>query len=456
MTEINVLSLFDGVSCGQIALDRLNVNVASYYASELDKNPIKVATHNFPNTIHLGDVRGVNAKELPRIDVLLGGSPCTDLSVAGKQKGMSTTTEVDVNTLEQYLELKADGYEFEGESFLFWEYVRILTELRKANPDIKFLLENTAMNKKWKKVISDALGIAPITINSRLVSAQNRVRLYWANIKTESFGLFGEPYCAIPQPNDKGLHIRDILEKGPVSEKYYIKNPKFGFNAMSIDTKARTMRVGGKTSQSDKHNHDLISIPADFVKIDKKGNPKKDQAKASCFTAGAHSGGNHSDMDLILENPIVHSLQPRNGKGLGGKGHLQKNDGKSYCVDTGNGQAIEFPTVVAQRGRNPNNTSDRTAGSPTVQMYEPNTSGGSNCLTTVNKDNLLAETPSRIRRFTPVEVCRLQTISDTYFYDADGKQVVSDSAIYKACGNGWTIDVITHILSFANLPIKTT
>lgn len=443
---INVLSLFDGLSCGQIALERLGVDVSGYYASELDKNPIKVSTYNYPNMIHLGDVRGVNAQELPKITLLMGGSPCTDLSVAGKLRGMSTTTKADVKTLDQYLQLKLDGYEFAGQSFLFWEYIRLL---RETEPKY-FLLENVDMSMKWKKVISDALGIAPISINSKLLSAQQRSRLYWTNIKTESFGLFSDPYCSIPQPIDKNLYLKDILEKGLVDEKYYIKNPKFGFKAMSSDEKARTQRVGGGRTQSDKHNFDLVEA-VDFVKIDKKGNVKANQEKASCFTAGAHSGGNHSDMDLIREvrqmntsteshgqqpfqqnrvydinaiapamlayksdtliqeNPIVHSLQPRNGKGIGGKGHLQKNDGKSYCVDTTSGQAIELDE---------------------------------------------AEAPSRIRRLTPVEACRLQTIPDGYFYDKDGKQLVSDSSIYKMVGNGWTVDVIAHILSFANLPLK--
>lgn len=422
--EFNVLSLFDGCSGGQQALDRINKRVDTYYASEIDKYAITVTMANYPNTIQLGSVTEVDVSKLKPISLLIGGSPCQSFSFAGKRKGMSTKDNIEILTLEHYLELKEQNFEFEGQSYLFWEYIRILTDIRKYNPDVKFLLENVMMGEKWQKILTRAIGINPIEINSALVSAQNRRRLYWTNIGAERDGLFGDLKCMIPQPKDRGILLKDILEP-EVDEKYYIKNPKFGFSGLDIQGKGNTLRVGGQGSQTDKHNYDII-------KIDVKGNIKNNQDKASCFTAGAHSGGNHSDMDLIQ--------------------------------------------IVAMRGRNPENTSDRAKGCPTKQMLEAREDGKTNCITTVQKDNLVysyrQDTPikedsdkyqtlrhnpgvktrgvglqlntSRIRRLTPLECERLQTMTDSYTAH------VSDSQRYKMIGNGWTISVISFIFSYLN------
>jgi DNA (cytosine-5)-methyltransferase 3A len=202
---MNILSLFDGMSCGQLALNRANVHYDKYYASEIEKNSIKVTQHNFPNTIQLGDVSKVNGKDLDKIDLIMGGSPCQSFSFAGKMKGMATKDEKEILSLESYLSLKEAGFEFEGQSYLFWEYVRLLKE---TNPTY-FLLENVMMKDYWKKVISDTLGVEPIMINSNLVSAQDRKRLYWTNIPN------------VGQPDDLGLHLRDIMEES-VADKYNI------------------------------------------------------------------------------------------------------------------------------------------------------------------------------------------------------------------------------------------
>lgn len=393
--EFNVLSLFDGCSGGQQALERINKKVNTYYASEIDKYAITVTMANYTNTIQLGSVTEVDVSKLKPIHLLCGGSPCQSFSFAGKRKGMSTKDNIEILTLEHYLELKAQKFEFEGQSYLFWEYIRILTDIRKYNPDVKFLLENVMMGEKWQKILTRAIGINPIEINSALVSAQNRRRLYWTNIGSEQDGLFGDLKCMIPQPKDKGILLKDILEL-EVDEKYYIKN---------ID---KLLRL--------------------------KDNVIDTNGKSHCFTAGGHSGGNHSDMDLIQ--------------------------------------------IVAMRGRNPDNTSDRTKGCPTKQMLEAREDGKTNCITTVQKDNLVmlndrqianyksnedkANTflstswkgsqangmtlvgSSRIRRLTPLECERLQTMKDGYTAH------VSDSQRYKMIGNGWTTEVIAHIFSYLN------
>ena len=172
MEKINVLSLFDGMSCGQIALNRAGIEYDNYYASEIDKHAIKETMVNYPNTIQVGDVTKITASDLPKIDLLFGGSPCQSFSNAGKGEG------------------------FDGKSGLFWEYVRVLKDVQPKY----FLLENVKMKQEWEDIISDALGVQPIEINSTLVSAQNRVRLYWTNIPN------------VQQPEDRNIRLIDILE----------------------------------------------------------------------------------------------------------------------------------------------------------------------------------------------------------------------------------------------------
>lgn len=171
--RLNVLSLFDGVSCGRVALERANIEVNNYYSSEIDKYAIQIAKKNYPGIIHIGNVVDVKASDLPKIDLLIGGSPCQGFSFAGKQLN------------------------FEDErSKLFFEFVRLLEECKPKY----FLLENVKMKKEYQDIISSYLGVEPIKINSALVSAQNRERLYWTNIPN------------VEQPEDKGILLKDILE----------------------------------------------------------------------------------------------------------------------------------------------------------------------------------------------------------------------------------------------------
>jgi DNA (cytosine-5)-methyltransferase 3A len=171
---MNILSLFDGMSCGQIALERVGIKVDNYFASEIDKHAIKVTQTNYLNTIQLGDITKINGKDLPKIDLLIGGSPCVSFSCSGKQKGFN-----------------------DDRGKLFFEYVRLLKE---CNPRY-FIFENVAsMKREYRDIITEHLGVNPIEINSSLVSAQNRRRLYWVNIQ------------GIQQPEDKKINLIDILE----------------------------------------------------------------------------------------------------------------------------------------------------------------------------------------------------------------------------------------------------
>ena len=188
MDGINVLSLFDGLSCGRIALERAGIKVDNYFASEIKPHAIKVTQHNYPNTIQLGSVLDVKASDLPKIDLLIGGSPCQDFSSANKEK----------------LGLKGE------KSGLFYEYLRLLKE---CNPKY-FLLENVAMDDYSYQAISDMVGTYPTNINSELVSGQLRQRSYWTNIGPEYLDLFGNRYSMIPQPKNKGIIFQSILESG--------------------------------------------------------------------------------------------------------------------------------------------------------------------------------------------------------------------------------------------------
>lgn len=197
-----VLSLYDGMSCGQLALQRAGIKVDYYLASEVDKAAITVATKNWPDMVHLGDVREIEGDTIVSPFILMGGSPCQSFSFAGKKVGMTTELGEEVTTLERYLELKAEGFKFSGQSYLFWEYVRILKETKPRY----FLLENVRMAKKWERVISETMGVDPVGINSALVSAQNRKRLYWTNI------------TGVSQPEDRGVMLEDVLHVSPAQE----------------------------------------------------------------------------------------------------------------------------------------------------------------------------------------------------------------------------------------------
>jgi DNA (cytosine-5)-methyltransferase 3A len=334
---MNVLSLFDGMSCGQLALKRSGIHHDFYFASEVDKHAVKAASRYFPNTIHIGDVRELDMFRFlqlvgPPIDLLIGGSPCQNFSFSGKRTGMVTNTKEEITTLEKYLELKLEGFEFVGQSYLFWEYVRVLRDLQRINPDIKFLLENVVMGKKWEKVITDTLGVEPILIDSALVSAQQRKRLYWTNIE------------GVTQPEDRNVKLQDILDTD------------------STDNPA--------------------AIRGRYIN------------KATIVGRRINKDGHREDYNKKV--PIVQCLEVR-----------KTNRDKS------------------------------------------------NCLTTVQKDNVLTPLPIGrhidvygrelpYRNYTLTELCRLQTVPEDYFNHG----VTSENQARKMLGNGWTIDVIAHILSF--------
>jgi DNA (cytosine-5)-methyltransferase 3A len=298
---MNVLSLFDGMSCGRIALERAGIPVKAYYSSEIDKHAIKVSESNYPEIIRIGNVVNVVAADLPQIDLLIGGSPCQGFSSSGLQLNFE-----------------------DPRSKLFFEFVRLMKECKPKY----FLLENVGMKKEWQDVISDKLGVLPIEINSSLLSAQNRVRLYWTNIPN------------IERPENKNINLVDILD----------------------------------------------------------------------------------DIEVISPAAI-------------------------------RGRYLNKATILGRRLNERGVRDDCNKSIPITQCLEVRESNRnkSNCLTTVAKDNVLTSMPigrhpdafgRRLpyRHYTRRECERLQTVPEGY------TDSVSDNQAKRMLGNGWTVDVIAHIL----------
>lgn len=382
---MNVLSLFDGMSCGRITLSELGIPVEKYYASEVDKFAIKATMQNFPDTIQLGDVRELEVSRLDKIDLIIGGSPCTNLSMSGKRKGLSTKEGMEVLDLQTYLELKENGFEFEGQSYLFWEYIRIYHELIKRGDNPKFFLENVEMGKKWESVFNETMGRKGIHINSALVSAQNRRRIYWTDIHDD-----------IPQPEDRGILLRDILEE-EVDEKYFLSRKMIDW--LNIHKKKRNVEIR------------LLD----------------DDDKSHCLTVSGQVKGNLSTdyICVAMRGREASCLTPK-------RTEYGKQIRKEYEAG-----------LVKEHRKN-------------IQQLEPRTDSKTNCLTTVQKDNLIIvsekETSNnsynqiygaKIRRLTPTECARLQTIPEWYIWDG-----ISDTQRYKMLGNGWNIETIKHIFKY--------
>ena len=363
--NMNVLSLFDGMSCGRIALDRLGIKVDNYYASEIDKYAMQVSAANYPDIIQVGDVTELDTSTLPNIDLVMGGSPCQGFSFAGKQLAFD-----------------------DPRSALFFEFVRCVKELKPKY----FLLENVRMKKEYLDIISEQMGVEPIMINSALVSAQNRVRYYWTNIP------------GIEQPEQRGIVLRDILETKEID----------GLTDKAIDYMNRSSDKwsGGKTRKD-------IYI-------------KHESEKGMCLTANMHKGVPYGV--IAVDKPIqVGTATDINGHDI--LKRVYSPDGKSPTVNACTGGNRE-PKVLAGaiRGRYKDDGSIE-------QKLELRQGGKSNSLTTVQKDNVVTKDEVYWRKLTPVECERLQTVPDNY------TNHVSNTQRYKMLGNGWTIEVITHILN---------
>jgi len=402
---MNVLSLFDGMSCGQIALDQLGIPVNKYFAAEIDKYAIQVAKRNYPDMIHLGDVKEIDPNELPKIDLLIGGSPCQGFSFGGKGLNFS-----------------------DPRSKLFFEFDRLLKALKPKY----FLLENVKMKKESEQVITDYLGVEPIEINSNLVSAQNRKRLYWTNI----------PFDGLPE--DKGIMLKDILEE-ETAEFYragkYLQekrrasdknpdmlNPDYRSQANTIhdvDGKSGTVCAGT-------HGYAIGYVPepkgARIVnrRLDERG---KRQDYNKDIPLQKRLELRKDDKSNCLTTVQKDSVLAQSKDGLIHIGDAKLND--KYAM---------INRVYAAEGKSPSLRAT-TGGhnQPKVEIRDK-----SKCVRTGGRLSYDRHEWDSIdnmhwRKLTVTECERLQTVPDGYTCG------VSNTQRYKMLGNGWTVDVIKHI-----------
>jgi DNA-cytosine methyltransferase len=404
---IVVLSCFDGMSGGQIALERAGIKVRKYYASEIDKYAMTITQKNYPDTIQLGDIQNWQEWDIETPDLIIAGSPCQGFSNAGH------------------------GLNFDDpRSKLFFTFKDILFYWVDKNPKLKWMLENVKMKQIWRDVITDVMGVEPVLINSALVSAQNRQRLYWAN-------------WDIPQPEDKGIFLKDIVQQDIEIEEQFIYS---------------------KTHA---------------------GHPKELHQKAGCLTAGAHSGGNHSDMTL-LKYPIQGAAIRNQVTKRGVEEQLNiRKDGKSNAVVPSYPAKLNGMVFVGgvgdkdwakdgkklsrnyPQGRRIYSDEGKAAS---LSAQGVGSIGGHTGIYQIKVKSLkhgwmpekivksekypplAAQSPDTkykvstddgytYRKLTPLECERLQTVPEGY------TEGVSNTQRYKMLGNGWTVDVIAHIFS---------
>lgn len=372
---MNVLSLFDGMSCGQIALNRAGIKYNNYYASEIDKYAIKVTKANYPDTKHIGSIVDVKSEDLSKIDLLIGGSPCQGFSFAGKQLNFE-----------------------DPRSKLFFEYVRLLKECKPKY----FLLENVDMKQEYLNVISKYLGVSPVKINSNLVSAQNRERWYWTNIPGDEKTLFEN---RISQPKDKRIFLKDIIHE-KIDRTCLVKKSGKELvrtnNLKSPTLMARDYKGFGNHQASQEIMFDLKEYIVPFDKTLQILDKEVESGKVGYFRKDSQA-----NRVYYIHNKAV-----------------------TLCGDAGGGAAkmgqYLFGCITPSRLEKRQNGQRFSSGK---KFYT---------LTAQDKHGILIE--GYIRKLTPVECCRLQTVPDGY------TSHVSNSQQYKMIGNGWTVDVICHIL----------
>lgn len=354
---MRVLSLFDGISCGMLALERAGITVENYDAFEIDKYAINVSEKNYPNIVHHGDVFDGVFTQFMGYDLLLGGSPCTYWSIA--KKGRETTS---------------DGMGFK----LFMEYVRALKESECRY----FLYENNySIHQNIKDEITKHLGVQPIMINSALVSGQNRKRCYWTNIPN------------VTQPEDRGIMLADILEDGmPWQNKSYCMTSSYN-GAVLYNTLERKQRT-------------MVAVPVGAAQRGRYTQTGSRSKKAE--------GGTEQFIEI-------------------------RKDNKSNCLTTVRKDSLVCaPVRVGQYGKGGQGQRIYSIRGKSVTLSA--NGGGQGAKTGLYKIDL-PDGDYVIRKLTPIEAERLQTLPDDYTAG------ISNTQRYKCIGNGWTVDVIAHILS---------
>lgn len=421
---MKVLSLFDGLSCGRVALERAGIPVETYYASEVDKYAMSVAQAMYPDTIQIGDVCKVDFTQyIGKVDMIIGGSPCQDLSIA-----------------------KQNRQGLQGErSRLFWEYIKALTIIKPKY----FLLENVAsMKNEDKDAITAVLrGIYPETecvmINSALVSAQQRKRYYWTNWHVE-------------QPQDKGILLKDILESGTgcTAEHYAQKicnTPDKANTLMARDYKGfGNQRTNGvlepvvlrcertETAKKLRKDYEAHKIHHGFNEF-RVLRPRPDNKSNILSTVLK---------DNIVVEPVGAAMRTREDKNGKFKRLEVNGQEKSNAITS-----VQTDSMICEPMRI--GTIAGTIGSQGSRIYSVrgksvslNANGGGGGAKTGLYKIDLPDGDYIVRKLTPRECARLQTYPERCFDVAN----ISNTQWYKAFGNGWTVDVIAHI--FKQIPLN--
>jgi site-specific DNA-cytosine methylase len=364
---MNILSCFDGMACGRVALERAGIPVTSYHAYEIDKYAIQIATKNYPDIVSLGDVNNWcnHVDRIPVPDIILAGSPCQGFSNAGTRQNFD-----------------------DPRSRLFFVFVDILKYYRSINPNVKFLLENVKMKQEWQDIISGHLGVSPVMIDSALVSAQSRKRLYWANF-------------TITQPEDKGIYLRDIV----LSDAYpvVLHNVYGGFGEKEnrvFTEKSPTIR----TAAGGGHIPHVLKGAAFRNQVTKRGiesqlNIRNDDKSNCVVPSYPHKLNCVVDIEALIHSPQALEYMNR-----------QVSDGRTHWD-------FEHHSDIR-------NTKSAAVVANFFKGVPYNVMKDWNC----------------IRKFHPIECERLQTLPDNY------TEGVSATQRYRMIGNGWTVDVIAHIL----------
>lgn len=389
---MRVVSLFDGISCARVALERAGHKVDDYFSSEIEPNAIKVSQKNYPDIIKCGDVKEICGNCFGEVDLLIGGSPCQDLSIAKKDR-------------------KGLGGERSG---LFWEYVRIL---RKVQPKW-FVLENVAsMPKADKEVITKELGVEPVLFDASLVSAQSRRRLFWTNI----------PFVL---PEDRNILLRDILQlDGEVDERMVCRGKAFCLDA-NYHKVAANERQQAKTIQRRERT---------LVKVGHLGNSDAQANRiysvdGKSATLSAHGGGLGAKTGLYSV-PTDGTIRV---------GHEVEWMPPTYPIHIPEGESKE-PVRVGHEQRRKLKDGKRADNDPNIdaiRRIETRNDDKCGTLTTVLKDNHIVDVVNtRIRKLTPVECERLQGLPDGY------TDCIAMTNRYRCLGNAFNVDVVAHILA---------
>lgn len=374
---MNVLSLFNGMNTGRQALENVGIKVNKYYSSEIKPYAIELTQHHFPDTIQVGDVTKWKDWDIDwkSIDLVLSGSPCQDLSAAGKRAGINGK-----------------------KSSLFFTFVDILNHIKELNPKVLFLQENVGSARKEDiGIMSRALGVYPVRINSSLVTAQLRDRYYWSNIRTREDGMFGDIITDIPQPKDRGIMFKDIITDGyveRVKSLALLESESRVFTSQeSIKKRAKKEFINMIYVDTDKHT--CLNTLSESME-----NSKQEYLKHRNETTGM--------ITLIYE--FNNELRVKTNT-IKGYDVVTEND----CID------LSFPTSKTRRARV--------------------TKGKSPCLME-SQNNLYSYKDGLVRTVNKIEMCRLQGFPDDYC------DILSTKKAGSLLGDGWTLPVIEHIFSF--------